>query len=324
WCGEGWFVMFLNDETGDENHHLFVVDPTTHAMRDVTPLANISVQLSLWSLEAPGEVAVKVNDRDARWHDLYRIELATGQRTLIWENTHELLDIHLDWHLRPRHARSNAGDGGSRLWRIEGTSLRPWRDVPYEDMLTTWLGLFNRSNERVLLLTSMGRETAAYYWHDWATGHETLIPEHPKADCSHLVLHPATYEVDAVAVTAARQEWVHIAPSIAADFALLRTRLAGFEFSVESQTDDNHRWIVRAHKAEQPATYFLLDRDKESLTELFRARPELVPYRLAPMHTVQTKSRDGLDLVSYLTVPAGLESDRPSKPLPMVLVVHGG
>jgi acylaminoacyl-peptidase len=78
-------------------------------------------------------------------------------------------------------------------------------------------------------------------------------------------------------------------------------RLAGFEFSVEIQTDDNLRWIVVAHKAEQPATYYLLDRGKQSLTELFRARPALVTYQLAPMDTVQTKSRDGLDLVSYLT-----------------------
>jgi hypothetical protein len=91
--------LFLNDETGDENHHLFVVDPVTHPMRDLTPLANISVRLSLWSLEAPGALAVAINDRDARWHDRYRIDLATGHRTLIWENTHELLLIGLDWHI---------------------------------------------------------------------------------------------------------------------------------------------------------------------------------------------------------------------------------
>jgi acetyl esterase/lipase len=122
----------------------------------------------------------------------------------------------------------------------------------------------------------------------------------------------------------ARQEWVYIAPSIAADFELLQERLSGFEFSIQSQTDDDRRWIVEAHKAEQPATYFLLDRDKQSLIELFRARPALAPYRLAPMHAVQTKSRDGLDLVSYLTLPADINADRPPDPLPMVLVVHGG
>jgi dipeptidyl aminopeptidase/acylaminoacyl peptidase len=324
WSADGRFLMFLNDETGDENHHLFVVDPTTQAMRDLTPLANISVQLSLWSPDAPGDVAVKINDRDARWHDLYRIDLASGRRTLIWENTQELMGIRTDWQLRPRHARSNAADGGSRLWRIEGTTISHWRDVPYEDNLTTWAGLFNRSNERVFWQSSIGRETSAFHWHDWTTEKETLIAEHPKADCSQHVLDPATFEVDAVAVNAARQEWIQVAPSIAADFALLKTQLAGFEFSVESQTDDNRRWIVMAHKAEQPATYYLLDRDQQSLTELFRARPALVPYRLAPMHTVQTKSRDGLDLVSYLTLPADIQGDRPPEPLPMVLAVHGG
>jgi len=324
WSADGRFLMFLNDETGDENHHLFAVDAVTHAMRDLTPISNICAQLSLRSPDAPGVVAVRINDRDARWHDIYRIDLETGQRTLIWENTDELLEIGLDWQLRPRHARSNAPDGGSRLWRVDGTALRHWRDVPYEDNLTTWAALFNRSNERVLLLTSIGRDRAAYCWHDWSTGQETLIAEHPKADCSRLVLHPTTYEVDAVAASVARQEWVYIAPSVATDFELLKAKFAGFDFSVESQADDNRRWIVMVHKAEQPATYYLLDRDKQSLTELFRSRPALVPHRLAPMQTVQAKSRDGLDLVSYLTLPADIEGNRPPQPLPMVLIVHGG
>jgi len=67
-----------------------------------------------------------------------------------------------------------------------------------------------------------------------------------------------------------------------------------------------------------------LDRDKQTLTELFTARPELKQYRLAPMRAVEGKSRDGLTLVSYLTLPADIGGDRPAQPLPMVLVVHGG
>jgi acylaminoacyl-peptidase len=324
WTPDGRYLMFLNDETGDENHHLFAVDPATHELRDLTPIANISARLHMWSLDVPEAVAVGLNDRDVRWHDLYRIDLTTGQRTLIWENTQALAHVGLDWHLRPRHARSTAPDGSAKLWRIEGTTLRPWCDVPYEDLITTWAGIFNRSNERVLMRTSLGRNTAVYGWHDWASGRETVIAEHPAADCADLVLDPATYEVEAVAATSARQEWIHVAPAIAAEFALLQKQLAGFEFYVESQTDDNRRWIVMAHRAEQPATYYLLDRDRQSLGELFRARPALVPYRLAPMHPVRGKSRDGLDLVSYLTLPAEVDGDRPAEPLPMVLIVHGG
>jgi hypothetical protein len=125
-------------------------------------------------------------------------------------------------------------------------------------------------------------------------------------------------------INAARQRWIYIDLSVASDFALLQSRLSGFEFFVWSKTHDNRRWIVTAHKAEQPATYFLLDRDQQSVTELFRAHPALIPYHLAPMHSVHAKARDGLDLVSYLTLPAEIDEDRPPEPLPMVLVVHGG
>jgi acylaminoacyl-peptidase len=79
-----------------------------------------------------------------------------------------------------------------------------------------------------------------------------------------------------------------------------------------------------SYTAQQPPTYHLLDRDRQTLIELFAARPELKAYRLAPMHAVEAKSRDGLTLVSYLTLPAEVEGDRPPKPLPMVLIVHGG
>jgi len=60
------------------------------------------------------------------------------------------------------------------------------------------------------------------------------------------------------------------------------------------------------------------------VTELCTARPDLKRYRLAPMQTIKTKARDGLDLVSYLTLPADIAGVRPPRPLPMVMVVHGG
>ena len=41
------------------------------------------------------------------------------------------------------------------------------------------------------------------------------------------------------------------------------------------------------------------------------------------MRPVEIRTRDGKTMVSYLTLPAGV-GDKPAKPLPMVLLVHGG
>jgi acylaminoacyl-peptidase len=105
---------------------------------------------------------------------------------------------------------------------------------------------------------------------------------------------------------------------------LIKAQLPDHDFALVSQSDDGRQWIIASHTAPQPSAYHLLDRDRRTLTELFAMRPELKPYRLAPMHAIDGKSRDGLRLVSYLTLPVGIEGDRPKAPLPMVLVVHGG
>jgi enterochelin esterase-like enzyme len=69
-----------------------------------------------------------------------------------------------------------------------------------------------------------------------------------------------------------------------------------------------------------PTDYYLYDRKSQKLTHLFAARPELAKYKLAPMQPVTIRSRDGLELVCYLTLPVGVEP----KNLPLVLMVHGG
>mgnify|MGYP001480142208 CR=1 FL=1 len=81
---------------------------------------------------------------------------------------------------------------------------------------------------------------------------------------------------------------------------------------------------MTASAADVPLTYHLYDRDSGETAELFSSRPELEAYRLAPMQGRSIRARDGLDLVSYLTLPAGERGARPARPLPMVLAVHGG
>jgi acylaminoacyl-peptidase len=324
WSRDSRYVLFQKDETGDENYHIFVTDPATRELRDLTPIAGVNARVVKTSRLLPGRILVGLNDRDPHWHDIHAVDLASGERSLVWENTQQLLSIGFDWHLAPRYGASGSASGGSTLWRIDGSAVSPWMEIGYEDNLGTGPFSFAADNRRLLMMSSVGRETSALLWHDLASGAEAVIVEHPKYDVSGIVLDPVSYEVEAASVAGPRDEWVHVAPALKADFDFLRQRLAGFEVSVSSQTEDDRKWVVAAHKAESPATYHLFDRDRHSVEELMSARPELQPYRLAPMHPVSAKARDGLALQSYLTLPAEIEGERPAKPLPMVLYVHGG
>jgi dipeptidyl aminopeptidase/acylaminoacyl peptidase len=324
WTPDSRYVMFVNDENGDENQHLFVADPRSGELRDLTPFANTRANPAYWSHIVPGKIAVSLNDRDARWHDVFLIDPATGQRSLVWENRQEFAWVGLDWQMQPRHARNNAPDGGSRLWRIDGEKVTHWLDVPFDANLTTGIGLFDAQCRRLCMWSSLEHDKSALLQVDWSNGEKRVLFQSERADVTGAIFNARTFEPEAVCVDAGRQEWTALTPDVAPDLTLIKERLPGHDFHVQSQTDDDRRWILMSYTAEQPATYHLLDRDRQTLTELFTARPELKPYRLAPMHAVEGKSRDGLTLMSYFTLPADIEGDRPPQPLPMVLVVHGG
>lgn len=324
WTPDGRFVMFVNDENGDENNHVFVVDIESNEIRDLTPIKGVNARIALWSRQVSGKIVVAVNDRDTRWHDLYVVSVATGERELLWCNTQGFMSIGLDWKLRPRYACSSLPVGGIKLWRIDGSNASPWTNIDYTDSWLTSIRFFDADNERLLVKTCIGRDTAAFVWHNWESGDETVILEHSTFDVGGYLLNPGTLNVEAAYITGLRRDWIYVTPQVRSDFMLIQATLPELEFDIVSQSEDNRKWIIEAEKADQLPTTFLYDRDAGTITELFRSRPALAGYRLAPMRQIERKSTDGLNLVSYLTLPADVTDDRPVKPLPMVLIVHGG
>ena len=273
----------------------------------------------------PGKILVNLNDRDARWHDIWQIDLESGARTLVCENTDRLGSIQCDWQGKLRLARRASPEkGGDEILRFAGSRPEPWRLIPFEDTLTTWTGNFNRAGTHFSMLSSLGRNTAAIVRVDAETGAETVLAAHPDADIIDYQTHPQSHEVTAAAADPGRLTWMSIDPATADTLRQIEARVPDADYVVTSLSQDDTRWIASVWGPQKPATYFLVDRPAGTITELFSARPQLQPYRLAGMQAARIKSRDGLDLVSYLTLPPDELGPRPREPLPMVLYVHGG
>ena len=141
-----------------------------------------------------------------------------------------------------------------------------------------------------------------------------------------MIAHPTTGEIEAYGVKFLKKEWVPVAASVKDDIAFLNREAKG-EWNVLSQTRDNRKWTLQVDRVSEPVTFYLYDRDAKQLTRLFTARPDLEGRALAPMGTFEIRSRDGLVLPSYLSLPPGADRNGDGKPeqaLPMVLFVHGG
>jgi acetyl esterase/lipase len=317
-------VLFHKDKDGDENFNLWCVGIDGSAARNLTPYRDVLATVLGMHHESPHLVAVGMNDRDARWHDFYIVDIRTGERRLVYENTDEIASFVLDSRLNPRLATTTRNKGrGSAILKWNGATFDEIMSIEADDVLSTEPSHVNRAGDAWFLRSSVGRDKAAMMRVGWTTGAQTLVASHEMVDIAGCMTDPRTDEVTAVSAEYLRNEWIAVDSATGRDLAMLGRELDA-TIEIVSQSEDDVLWVVAAARPDRPHAWHLLDRRTGKITSLFSSRPKLDKVRLAPMHAVVITARDGLELVSYLTLPVTETGARPARPLPMVLNVHGG
>jgi dipeptidyl aminopeptidase/acylaminoacyl peptidase len=328
WSPDSSQILFINDKGGDENFLLYGVDVRTGAERALTPFEKTRAEIVGISSVVKDRILVGLNNRDARWHDVHSLDLKTGKLTPVLINNGGYESFTADEQLNVRIASKSRADGGSDKFRVVNNAVeaKPFEQVSLEDSLTTQAAGFTTDGRTLYWVDSRGRDTAALIAQDMATGGKRTIAQDARADIGGAMTNPRTGEVEAYSVNYLRNEWVPVGTAVKNDLAFLKTQLRG-EITVTSRTDADDKWIVSVHSATNPPASYLYERANRKLTKLYTTRPELDGATLASMQPVEIKSRDDKTLTAYVTLPAGTDPDgdgRPNKPVPMVLLVHGG
>lgn len=326
WAYDSRHVIYLQDVGGDEDWKVYSVDVATGEERCLTPYDKIAANIQHASSDFPSEILVAINNRNPQLHDVHRINVATGESELVAENP-GFLGFVTDDQFRVRQALQFLRDGSLQIFTRTGDGeWQPTDTIPQTDSLTTSPVGFDHSGEIQYLIDSRGRETAALVEINHETGEKRVLFEDPRADVSNVIVHPATGRVQAVASNYAREEWTVLDESIRDDVEFIKGRTRG-DFQITSRTLDDSTWLVALTRDDGPVEYYLYAPADHDLTYLFSNRKALENQPLTRMHDVVVKARDGLNLVSYLSLPRWHDSDgdgRPGEALPMVLLVHGG
>jgi dipeptidyl aminopeptidase/acylaminoacyl peptidase len=327
WTYNSTHLLYIKDSGGDENFHIYSIDTRTGHEIDLTPLDGVRATFIGGSQNYPDSFLVGLNDRDPRWHDVWKVNVITGERTMVAENPGYAGYV-VDRDLNIRMALQSRPDGGMNVLRLqEDGEWVLFKEIPQGDALTTSPLGFLKDGSSFYMLDSRDRNTAALFQVDALSGEQTLLAEHPMADISGILADPVTGEVQAYSVEYERSEW--IALNEAAVGEALRRLQESFPagFSVTSQTLDDKQWMIAVDDATAPLSYYTYDRGAGTITPAFSTRPDLSAYTLAPMFSTAIPSRDGMALVSYWSVPVESDPDQngiPEAPLPLILDVHGG
>ncbi len=329
WAHDGRTLLYVQDRGGDENWRLYGVDVSVAGgpvgpSRDLTPFDGVQVQLLGLDKRHPDHVLVGLNRDNPQLHDVYRLELATGELTKVADNP-GFVGWVLDVDFVPRAAIAPTPDGGTVIM-ARGDSSEEWRPLLVagpEDALTTGPVSFSLDGRTLLAISSVGADTGRLVRIDVASG-ETIevVASDPGADVGGVDMDPDTLEVRAVTFVKDRQEIVVVDEAVRADVDALEA-LAPGDLGLAGHDDADRLWLTAHVVDDGPVTYHLWDRDTATARLLFTHQPALGEYRLATMEPFTVVARDGLTLHGYLTRPTTVApGDRDH--LPAVLNVHGG
>ena len=332
WAYTGDHILYSQDKAGDENWHLYATNVATGETKDLTPLEKIHAQIQETSEKFPNEILVGLNDRIPQLHDIWRVNIETGERKLVQQNEGMAAYI-TDNDFNVRFAFNYTPDGGTALLKPkeagqtgEGAEWEEFITTGSEDAMNTGPAGFDKTGKVLYLQDSRKRDTGGLFAINLETGDTKLIAEDPRADIGSVMVHPTEKTIEAVSFNYTRDEWKILDEAIRGDLEYLETVEDG-EVLVTSRTLDDKLWTVAYLLDDGPIKFYLYDRDQKAAKFLFNSRDDLNDYEFVKMHTPIIKSRDGLNLVSYLSLPKGSDPDGdgvPDKPVPLVLDVHGG
>lgn len=330
WTRDAKFIVYVKDNAGDENFNVYAVDPSAAAApgaeappaRDLTNLKGVRVALYSAPKTEPDIVYIGLNDRDKSWHDLYKLRISTGERTLIRQNTKRIAGWIFDLKGNLRLAQRVQDNGDQEILRVDpGGFTSIYTCSVFENCGVV---RFHKDGQRAYIETNKGElNLLTLCLLDPNTGEIEIVESDPlqRVDFGSAWFSEATDELVATEYSDDRERRYFRDKQFEADFHWLEQKFAGNEIGVGSSTRNESRWLVSCHGDTEPGEVFLFDRGSRELTLQYKLRDKLPREWLAPMQSIQYRSSDSLEIPAYLTLPKGLEQ---TKNLPVVALVHGG
>jgi dipeptidyl aminopeptidase/acylaminoacyl peptidase len=330
WSRDAKYILFVQDKAGDENYNVYAVNPAdapasgqdVPAARNLTDVKGVRAIIYSVPRSEPDAMYVGINDRDAAWHDLYKVKISTGERTLVRKNTERITAYYFDLKDQLRLASRSAENGDTEVLRVDADkSTKIYGCTVFESCGPI---RYHKDGERVYFQTNKGSgvDLVSLELLNPTTGKEELVETDPmkRVDFGNAIFSEVSDALIGTTYDDERERIYWKDKVFEADYKNLQKQLPGKEIGLGSSTKDEKLWIVYANAGTDPGSTYLFDRSTKKLTLQYQSREKLNRSYLAPMKPVKYPSSDGMEIPAYLTLPKGVEA----KNLPAVIVPHGG
>ncbi|HSP62176.1 MAG TPA: alpha/beta fold hydrolase, partial [Pyrinomonadaceae bacterium] len=330
WSRDGKYILFIQDKAGDENYLVYAVNPADSpaagqdvpAARNLTDLKGVRAEIVAVPRSDPDAIYVGINDRDKAWHDLYKVKISTGERSLVRQNTERIAGWSFDLKDQLRLATRVADNGDTEVMRVDDRGFtKIYSCNVFESCGPV---RYHKDGRRVYFETNKGAgvDLVKLELFDPATGKEELVESDPlnRVDLGDVSFSEATDDLIATVYEDERTRVYWHDKSFEADYKLVQQKFPGQDIDFGSSTKDERWFLVHTGSDTEPGETYLFDRQTKKLTFQYRITEKLNRNQLATMKPIRYKSSDGLEIPAFLTLPKGVTP----KSLPLVVFPHGG
>lgn len=313
-------ILFVKDTGGDENYHLYGVNTDGSDLKGLTVFEKVRTEFIDDLKEVDDMVIVGMNKRDATVFDPYRLNVVTGEMTMLAENPGNIMGWMTDHDGKLRLATASDGVNTTILYRnTEEEPFKPVLTTSFKETVSPVLFTFD--NKMVYALSNLERDKTALVIFDAANGKETeVIYQTEEADIEGVNYSRKDKKLLAVSWTTDRNKKHFFDAEAEALKKDIEAKLPGYEVSVGSHNKDENKFMIRTYSDRSEGTYYYYDKESKELKKLADLSPWLNENDLCEMKPISYTSRDGITIQGYLTLPKGYEP----KNLPVVINPHGG
>jgi dipeptidyl aminopeptidase/acylaminoacyl peptidase len=317
-------ILYLKDTGGDENFKLFGVDINGANLKGLTDFDKVRTEIIDDLPDIDEYVIVGLNKRNPQVFDPYRLNINTGELTILAENPGNITSWITDHEGKLRLAISvSDGVNNSLLYRkTEKDQFKTVITTSFKETLNP--ALFTFDNKNIYAMSDLGRDKSAIVEFNLESGkEEKVLYENPDYDVDQLNYSRARKVLTGARYTSWKRERHFFDSDFEKLISDLKTRLGDIEFGITSSNKAEDVRIVLASSDKSSGTYYLYDQKTGKLDKIAETTPWLDVNEMASMIPIQYKSRDSLTINGYLTLPKGYTMDN-AKNLAVIVNPHGG
>jgi dipeptidyl aminopeptidase/acylaminoacyl peptidase len=315
-------IAYVQDTAGDENFILYAVNIDGSDLKELTPFEKVKVKLIDKLKNDDEHMLISMNKRNPRLFDVYRININSGKMNMIAQNPGNIVGWQTDHDGNLRIAVTSDGVNQSVLYRdTEKDKFQTLITTNFKETMSPLFFTFD--NKNLYVASNIGRDKTAIYEYDIKNKkHATLLYEHPEVDIDidGLLKSDKRKKIIGVTYIIDKRHYHFFDEERKTLQEGLEERLPGYEVAVVSRSKDERKVLVRTYSDRSLGSYYYFNRDTDGFKKLVDISPWLNEDELAEMKPIIYKSRDGLTIHGYLTVPKGMKAEN----LPVVVNPHGG